>query len=236
MDSRLPEETTASNHSPSSASGKERNSILQTAQAFKSLIDSTGVDEQEHEGEVQSRFSVLSALVHVRSSLRELVEKTKFRKVALVMVEDDAFGWPRMRVRAEAGGNSLCELSVGGQSRREGAVLYFKESDGGTKAELKELEISDREITDKTLRALVRTFFESVKRIVSEKESIEKRVANVLQVLSDDGLESQVAEHNTESLAEELGSVDLFSETDSTKKKVKEADALIDDFDFFSEE
>ncbi len=235
MDSKLEQEQKSCDTSSATYSEGQRNSILQTAQAFKSLIDSPGLDK-EQEGEVQNQFSVLSSLVFIRRSLREVVEKTKFRKVNLVLIEDDAFGWARMRVQAEVGGTSVCELSVGGQSRREGVILYFKESAKNTKFELTEAQIRDKDFIDKTLRALLRVFFESVKRIVSEKESIEHKVANVLQAISDDTLQPQGGEAGAESSSQNLASVDLFSDEVQKKKKEESSENLLEDLDFFVDE
>jgi hypothetical protein len=213
------------------------NSILQTAQAFKSQIDSRSSREEKGEG-VESQFLILTALVYVRRSLRELNSKAKFNKVSLRLIEDDAYGWPRMRLVATVGGNDVCELTVGAQTRRDGAVVYFKESAQGNTVELLESQIIDQDFTDRTLRALVRTFFESVKKIVSEKESIEKKVASVLQVLSDGGMNSSSQDMSgTVSDAPAIEQADVFDAPDEKKKsKSTHEDDSFDDYDFFSED
>lgn len=213
-------------------SKEQRHSVLQTAQAFKSLIDSTSLDETN----VKNQFQTLSSLVYVRRSLRELVDKTKFKKVKLTLVEDDMFGWPRLRVQAFVSGNCVSELSVGGQSRREGVILYFKESHKGVTFELTSKQIEDRDFAERTLRGLVRVFFESVKSVLSDKESMEKKVVDALQeVVSQD----QLKQSKESDLLKDFP--DLFNEIKEKKvsRKNESSDPNIfvgEDFDFFSDE
>jgi hypothetical protein len=212
-------------------------SILQTAQAFKSQIDTRSSKDEKEEG-VESQFLVLTALVYVRRSLRELSSKAKFNKVSLSLVEDDAYGWPRMRLVAFVGGTEVCELTVGAQTRRDGAVVYFKESAQGNTIELLESQIVDRDFTDRTLRTLVRSFFESVKKIVSEKESIEKKVASVLQVLSDDGMNS--SEQGMSGVASDAPTIEQADVFDAPEEQKKSRSSQEEDgfgeYDFFSED
>lgn len=208
-----------------SNSSTSTDSFLKTARAYQVKID-----KKLAHNEVSSRFppeirSVLNPLVHIRKVFRDLHRETSIAKVSFSLREDDAFGWPRVQLSCLADDEVIAELTVGAQDRRQGAVIFMKESSSGLLKELQEAEYQNKELTDRSLRVLIRAFFESIQKNISEGDSIEKKVAQALQILPEEGMKKEGIRE--EDLSKEK-SDDSYLEKPTNKQASKDSEENID--------
>lgn len=217
--------------------------IIRTVKAFESQIeDSTNATvTQEGRPPLGDLYVPLRALLQLRGSLRKVVSETSFKRVALTLVEDDASGWPRLKLAAKMGDSIINELTIGASDRRNGPVIVFKEALTESPIELEESEYLDPVLCDRKLRALIRSFFEAVKLKISETNSIQQKVASVLQMLPEESVSGFAKEKKLDiGSSEEFDVVDVFEEEAIAKSSPAGSDSRedsieIEDIDFFGE-
>lgn len=223
---------------------KTKNTILQTAEAFKAIIDNQSLSNSDSnplevnifkkDNSKSKIYKALSVLVYGRKTLREITLTTKFKDVSISLIEDDCFGWPRFVLRAEMNQRNLTELTIGAQSRRDGITIFFKENCKDTLVELNYTQYEDIVEFEKSLRSIVRIFFESVSIKLRELNSIDKCVAEALDFIQEDlsinkdiMLSSKNNYTNNDSR--------ILDEKNNSIKNEYDQDLNLDSYDFFND-
>jgi hypothetical protein len=206
--------------------------FLKTARAYQVKIDKKLAQKEASSCFPPELRSVLSPLVPIRKVFRDLHRETSIAKVHFSLREDDEYGWPRVQLSCFADDVVIAELTVGAQDRRQGAVIYMRESASGVVKELQEAEYENKELTDRSLRVLIRAFFESIQKNLSDGDSIEKKVAQALQILPEEGVrkegirEDSSLKENQETLRDDGGvsSLDNLNNKQGYKEQQENVD------------
>jgi len=217
--------------------------ILRTVKAFESQIEevSNAPVGDENRLPFGDLYVPLRALLQLRGSLRKVVSETSFKRVVLTLVEDDASGWPRLKLTARMGDSLINELTIGASDRRNGPVIIFKEALSESPIEIEESEYIDPVLCDRKLRGLIRSFFEAIKVKISETNSIQQKVASVLQMLPEESVSGFAKDKKLDiASSEEFKVGDVFEEetivkSSPAKTTASEESLEIEDIDFFGE-
>ncbi|HMO18295.1 MAG TPA: hypothetical protein PKA63_13665 [Oligoflexia bacterium] len=214
--------------------------ILRTVKAFESQIEGLArAESDESLNPLGEAFETFKAIAFLRISLRKVLKETSFKRVVLSLVEDDAYGWPRLKLIAGSGDSIINELVVSAQDRRNGPVIVFNESSASLSIELEESDFKNPELCDRTLRSMLRSFFESVKLKISESNSIQQKVASVLQMLPEESVSGYAKEMNLD-IEDKVDDVaaDICEEKKVAKTVEPDDPSLVDDdlenMDFFN--
>jgi hypothetical protein len=154
--------------------------VLRTTRAFKKQLESR-IQSDECSAMSILSWSILGSLSQLRKSLREVCEEIGKDSVALKLIEDDEFGWPRLSLSTLHAETLGVSLVVGGQDRRNGTVLTFKLYPTDLNVELTEKEYLDNETIHRTLRLFLRKFFDLVSKKVEEDRSVEKQFSSLFE-------------------------------------------------------
>lgn len=155
--------------------------VLRTTRAFKKQLESPLSSENSNTS--ISSWSVLGALSLMRKLLREVCEEIGQDSVAVSLVEDDEFGWPRLSLRSVQGGSSGVALVVGAQDRRNGTILFIKLRPTELQLEMQEVEYKETETMQRNLRLFLRKFFDLITKKIEEDRTIDKQFSNLLNAL-----------------------------------------------------
>ena len=132
--------------------------------------------EQVSSQEVEDGRKILDAMLLVRSYVLELEKNLGEASLGVVIDREDDSGWPAFKLTVSFESIQIGKLSIGAQDRRNGPILYIKDSFSDSVLELNRNKFSNQDELVRELKKSFRSFADEVENsfIVSKSKILDE--------------------------------------------------------------